>query len=138
MSQADRDSRLTVTTRTAGTEYYDQVLAMSSHVINDGWAKLYKTYTELQSISYEDDDVGKLNGELNPCRISFDGDNRAGIRVFYTIRSVSSRSSCPALIMHIRIELTSIQLVSSRAPYRAHLARSTASSKTGSSPCQSV
>ncbi|KAI0010771.1 hypothetical protein F4779DRAFT_576048 [Xylariaceae sp. FL0662B] len=96
MSDADKASRLTITTYTVGDEYYDQVLALSAQVVNDGWEKLTETYTDLQRIDFEDEDVGKLNGELLPCRISFDGTNRAGIKVFYQIRFKSGTLQSPS------------------------------------------
>ncbi|KAI8946083.1 hypothetical protein F4801DRAFT_597093 [Xylaria longipes] len=96
MSAADKASRLTVTTRTNGTEYYDQVLAMSSHVVNDGWAKLHEVSPDLQKIDLEDLDVGSLHAKLLPCRIAFDGTNHAGVKVFYQLRFESGRLENPS------------------------------------------
>ncbi|KAI1381265.1 hypothetical protein F4677DRAFT_120686 [Hypoxylon crocopeplum] len=96
MSDADIKSRLTVTTRTIGKDYYDQVLALSAHVVNEGWEQLTEAYTELQRIDFDDEDVGSLHAELLPCRIAFDGTNRAGIRVFYQIRFKSGTLQNPS------------------------------------------
>ncbi|GAP91516.1 hypothetical protein SAMD00023353_3101260 [Rosellinia necatrix] len=93
MSDADVQSRLTVTTKTGGSEYYDQVLAMSAHIVNNGWEQLWETYEDpqdekitLKRIDIENDDLGYIHAETLPCRITFEGTNHSGLSVYYFIR----------------------------------------------------
>lgn len=92
MSQADRDSRLTITTNTGGGGYYDQVLALSAHVVNDGWKQLWEDYQDpgnekitLKRIDIDTKDLGSIHAETLPCTVSFEGSNHEGISVYYFI-----------------------------------------------------
>ncbi|KAH8690094.1 hypothetical protein BGW36DRAFT_466024 [Talaromyces proteolyticus] len=68
----DQDSRLKTTTVTSAPEYYDQVLALSSKIINDSWVTLYSDNDVLQSIDvdgYKDGgNKGQITGNLKPCQ----------------------------------------------------------------------
>lgn len=91
MSNYDQQSRLKVTTDTQDG-YFDQVLAMSSHVINDGWTQLWNTYKDtdgkyaLKRIDIDEDDFGSIHADILPCKIQFIGDNTTGVGVYFYIK----------------------------------------------------
>ncbi|KAF7590100.1 hypothetical protein BBP40_003256 [Aspergillus hancockii] len=80
---SDQDARLQTTTVTSPPEYYDQVLALSSKLINESWEQLWRDNPKLEDIIIDDGADGTLNGKLNPCQFFVTGDIENGVHALY-------------------------------------------------------
>ncbi|KAJ5192047.1 hypothetical protein N7449_008189 [Penicillium cf. viridicatum] len=83
---SDQDARLQTTTITSPPEYYDQVLALSSNLINESWEQLWHDNPQLEDINIDDGANGTLTGKLNPCQFFVTGNIENGVHALYKVR----------------------------------------------------
>lgn len=83
----DSESRLQITTQTKNG-HWDQVIAMSQTMINQGFANLFKVHPELSTIYDTDPDIGTIDAILDaPTVLIPTGDNgMASNRVYFQLR----------------------------------------------------
>ncbi|GIK07129.1 hypothetical protein Aspvir_002784 [Aspergillus viridinutans] len=83
---SDQDARLQTTTITSPPEYYDQVLALSSKLLNESWEQLWRDNPKLEDIIIDDGANGTLKGKLNPCQFFVTGNIENGVHALYKVR----------------------------------------------------
>lgn len=83
----DSENRLLVTTRTPNGQW-DQVIAMSQTMINDGFKNLFQVHPELEIMYDTSPEIGTIDAVLHPPTVLIPGGNQAvaSNKIYYQLR----------------------------------------------------